>query len=90
MSFSHENVCRKIIIEKLMSQKEKNVAIKPLKMSDVVQVYKPAALDELIGTHEKNKCKKVSLARERSIRKRRFRNVILGITFSDLIEIAQQ
>lgn len=81
---------RGILRDKFSSQKIKTVMVKPLEIADVVHVYKPSALDELIGTHKIVQSKKVILEKEKNIRKRRFMNVVLGITSSDLIGIAQQ
>lgn len=64
--------------------------VKPLEVADVVHVYNSSALDELIGTHKIVQSKKVILKKEKNVRKRRFMNVVLGITSSDLIGIAQQ
>lgn len=81
---------RGILRDKFSSQKNKTVMVKPLEIADVVHVYNPSALDELIGTHKIVQSKKVILEKEKSVRKRRFMNVVLGITSADLIGIAQQ
>lgn len=87
---SKQDDFRKILREKITSQAIRNIVVKPSRLTDVVHVYTPSDLDELIGTHKRVYSKKVLLAKEKSLRKRRFMNVVLGITPADLIGIAQQ
>lgn len=84
------NNSRRILRDMFTSQTKKVVEIKPLKTIDVVHVYTSSDLDELIGTPRKASQYKTNSTKERAIRKRRFVNFVLGITTTDLIEIAQQ
>ena len=87
---SQEKDYRSILRDKNSSHKTKKIVIKPLENIDVVHVYSPSALNALIDIQNRHEYKKVYLTREREIRKRRFKNLVLGITRADLIGIAQQ
>lgn len=64
--------------------------VKIASVTDVVQVYSPTSLDDLITSSKSVLSHRAPIGKRKSIKKRRLMNVLLGITPTDLICIAQQ